>query len=70
MLGILSQLESQRRADYNLLRDNLGTLATLTDSELRRTQRGIAALASYAQNTRPVLLIPENTEPLDERNFQ
>ena len=48
LIVALNNLETQRREDYDLLVRNLASLATLTGSELARTQQQLAQFVAYA----------------------
>ena len=59
LLGLLYQLESQRRTEYQVLRRDLGALADAAGGEILRTQQGLAQLISYAQNYPATIARPQ-----------
>ena len=49
ILAALNKLESQRRADFVSLKQDVDTVAVLTDASLRRAQQQLVQLADYRQ---------------------
>ena len=50
MISLLREVEKQRLADYSALREDLETVAVLTEDKIERTQKGLVQVAQFTQN--------------------